>query len=212
MSRLRLCLASLLFATTASACAPTLAHTSTPDSARIEIDRARLRAKLAERRAQTVKNFLAYREGRVYPINDQGGGFRHVWVDQAGNLCAAATLLSKDWGRDAALRVGAANGGIKLADATGSVADWILTSGMTRAEMVSIQVPGFNERFGEDQRQQEITRLYQIYVDVERQVNSLWNANLDLAVDQLMKRPDLAHEVLGGRVAGPGAYAQPPIG
>jgi hypothetical protein len=38
----------------------------------------------------------------------------------------------------------------------------------------------------------EIARLYQIYVDVERQLAGLWEENLDHAVDALMARPELA--------------------
>src|SRR5687767_11129582 len=107
MTRLHLCFASIAFALAASSAsadvAPAKAHTTTT----VAIDRAAVRAKLAERRETTVKSFLAYRDARVYPINQlPGGGFRHVWIDRDGNLCAAATLISKDWGRDATIRVG----------------------------------------------------------------------------------------------------------
>ncbi|MEO8701994.1 MAG: hypothetical protein ABI867_18255 [Kofleriaceae bacterium] len=216
MNRLKLLLASALLATSVAACAPALAHTSRVDPVKVEISRAELRTKLAERRAATIKNFLAYRDARVYPVNLlPGGGFRHVWVDGNGNLCAAATLISKDWGRDATVRIGIPNVEIKMADATGDLANWILTSGLTRAEIVAIQVPGWNggrDVIPIDQFQLETERLYGIYFDVERQMKSLAEQNLDLAVDQLMKRPDLAREVLGGRVAGPGVYAKPPVG
>ena len=56
-------------------------------------------------------------------------------------------------------------------------------------------------------RQQEITRLYQIYIDVERQLTSMWDESLDDATDALMKRPDLARELLRDQVAGPGRFA-----
>lgn len=216
MTRLRLCLASLLLASSLStACSNVHAGTTTPSPSQLEparkIDRAALRAKLAERRAETVKNFLAYRDAWIYPIV-QGplGRFHHVWIDASGNLCAAATLISKDWGREATIRAGQ-NRGIKLSDVTsGPLADWILTSGLTHHELVAIQVPGFS--IEDNARQSELARLHAIYIDVERQLADLGDESLDAAVDALMKRPDLARGMLDGRVAGPGKFAMPPVG
>lgn len=217
MSRLRLCLASLLFASAVSAgCSTSSPHlVPTPGPAQTRIDRAAVRAKLAARRQQSYERFLAYRDAMVYPINAlPGGGFRHVWVDDLGNLCAAATLISGDWGRDASARIGRENIEIKIADVkSGPIADWLLMSGLTHHELVAIQVPGWQDNnpvIIDDGRGQEITRLYQIYVDVERQLMSLWDENLDEATDALMRRPDLARELLRDRVAGPGRFATPP--
>lgn len=220
MTRLRLALASFLLAATASACAPNLQQKAVPVTApHAQLDRAALRAKLAARRDEIMQRFLGYREARVYPINNlPGGGFRHVWLDDNGNLCAAATLVSKDWGRDAAIRAGAANREIKIADVkSGPLADWVLTTGLTHAELVAIQVPGFNEEWNRERRddgarQAEVNRLYGIYLDVERQMRSLWDENLDLATDALMQHPELARGVLSDRTAGPGIYANPPVG
>jgi len=219
MSRLRLCLASLLLAAGASACAPNLQQKSVPVTSQIQTqtqrDRAAVRAKLAARRELVMQRFLAYREARVYPVNFLGGGFRHVWLDNNGNLCAAATLVSKDWGRDAAIRAGEANPEIKIADVkSGPLADWVLTTGLTHAELVAIQVPGFNERMNDEMRKrdEEIGRLYGIYIDVERQMRSLWDENLDIATDALMKHPELVRGILHDQVAGPGVYAKPPVG
>jgi hypothetical protein len=219
MSRLRLCLASLLFASAVSAgCTSTaqLAPKPVPGVPQTQIDRAAVRAKLAARRQQSYERFLAYRDAMVYPINAlPGGGFRHVWVDDLGNLCAAATLISGDWGRDASAAIGLENLEIKIADVrSGPINDWLLMSGLTHHEVVAIQVPGWNgqgggEIFIDDGRSQEITRLYQIYVDVERQLTSMWDESLEDATDALMRRPDLARELLRDRVAGPGRFAQP---
>ena len=218
MNRLRLTIASLLFASVAATgCVPsaTAGSTRAPVTQQA-IDRAALRAKLAERRDLTIERFLAYREARVYPINDlRGSGMRHQWIDAQGHLCAAATLLSLDWGREATLLAGKKDyliniGGLlafkKLANVTkGPIADWILTSGLTHHEIVAIQVPG-SDMFPAPQ---ESDRMYQIYVDVERQLSGLRNEALDEATDALMKRPELAREVLDGKVAGPGPYAVP---
>ena len=69
-----------------------------------KLDRDQVRAALAARRQVVYERFLAYREGRVYPVNNVAEGYEHVWLDSFGNLCAAATLISKDWGR-AAIRL-----------------------------------------------------------------------------------------------------------
>ena len=189
------------------------------------IDRAQVRARLADRRKLVIERFLAYREGRVYPINAlPGGGFRHVWLDDQGNLCAAATLVSLDLGRDAAIRAAAGNTEIKMADArTGALNDWILTSGLTRHEIVAIQVPGWQARQPRPPierpapvdpqiaaRAAEVQRLYQIYQDVERQLSVLATDSLDEATDALMKRPDLARALLADHPA-PVAFAKPPV-
>jgi hypothetical protein len=212
MTRLRLAFLSLSLSF--AACAVTAQAKTVPapqiaiKDKQTEIDRAALRAKLAERRAVTFKNFLAYRDAMVYPINElPGGGVRHVWRDHNGNLCAAATLISKDWGRDAAIRVGKQNVELKLADVkTGPVLEWMLTSGMTRSELVAIQLPGHMDMPTE--RELEINRMFTIYQDVERQVRSLDQQNLDLATDELMKHPALARQLLDGKVAGPGKFAK----
>jgi hypothetical protein len=213
MTNLRNLLASLFIASSLAACATgTTTHVTKPAPGHIQLDRAAVRAKLAARRQLVVSRFLAYREGRVYPVNNlPGGGLRHVWLDDFGNLCAAATLISGDWGREVAIAVGAKNREIKLADVkTGPVADWILTSGLTHHEIVAIQLPGDDVTRGFNrQPPEEIERMYNIYVDVERQLEGLWDESLDQAVDALMKRPELAREILNDRIAGPGPFAQP---
>lgn len=186
-----------------------------------KIDRARLRAALATRRQQSFDRFIAYREGRVYPENTYQNGALHVWLDASGHLCAAATIISGDWGRAATERVASEDNFIALADVhDGPLADWILTSGLTHSEIVAIQVPPMRPDPGivmpePDPRSQEIARLYNMYVDVERQISGMWDENLDSATDALMKRPDLARALLDGVAAGPGRFAEPsdaPVG
>jgi hypothetical protein len=216
MTRFKLCLASILFAAgVAHAATPPSTETAPshpiPAEVTVKLDRAQVRAKLAERRAVVLERFLAYRNARVYPVNNlSGGGRRHVWVDDWGNLCAAATLISQDWGRDAAVRIGEKDREIKLASVkTGAVADWILTSGLTHREIVAIQLPGDNlgERMNQ-QRNIEIARMFTIYQDVERQIRSSDKDSLELATDALMKRPELARALLAGTTAGSGEFGR----
>ena len=162
------------------------------------IDRAAVRAALAERRAITFQRFLAYREARVYPYNP-GPGTAHLWIDGEGHLCAAATIISGDWGRDATVAAAEGNVGLRLSDVkAGRLNDWMLTSGLAHHELVAIQVPGWDPgpQPEPDQRQQEIVRLYQTYVDVERQLTNLWDEDLEQATDALLARPALARAFL----------------
>lgn len=218
MTRLKFALASLLLATSLGACAKaTTVSPAKPDvvAPAKQLDRAKLRAKLAARRDLNIQRFLAYREGRVYPVSSTPGT-THLWFDEAGNLCAAATLISAEWGTEATMRVGEDNLNIRLADVkTGPLADWILMSGLTRHEIVAIQAPMIGPDGGGEWRRGPILvdaenqRLYNLYTDVERQIRSLAAANLDLATDALMKRPDLARALLADQLAGPGKFAVP---
>jgi len=224
MSRVRTFLASLALATSLVGCAVPHAdaNSARPPDAQMRIMpmkqslRQQVRAKLVERRKQTIERFLAYREARVYPINSNVPGAAHVWLDELGNLCAAATLIAYDWGREASENVARENNNIALASLTeGELYNWILTSGMTQAEIVSIQAPGFMGRQDwapepvENPRLAEITRLYQLYTDVERQIRSLDKHNLDLAVDELMKHPQLARDLVAGTTASSGHFGLP---
>lgn len=178
--------------------------------------RQQVRAALAERRKLTIERFLAYREARVYPINNTIPGAAHIWLDEFGNLCAAATIIAADWGRAASEAVARENNTIALASVTeGELYDWILTSGMTQAEIVAIQAPGFagggewRPDVPSPERTAEVTRLHQLYVDVERQIRGLYKHNLELAVDELMKHPQLARDLVAGKQASAGHFGAP---
>lgn len=210
MTRLRCLLSSLLVAASLStacfASTPTAPAKPVAAETSIRIDRAQVRAKLAERRAVMIERFLAYREARVYPWNRGVLTTRHIWFDDLGNLCAAATLISYDWGRASTIKVGEADRGLQLAKVkTGEVADWIATSGLTHHEIVAIQAPAIGV---EDPmiRDAEIERLYALYTDVERQLRTLGDESLDLATDALVKRPDLARRLLAGKLPGAGKF------
>jgi hypothetical protein len=229
MSRVRTFLASLALASSLVGCAVPHAEAKSAKPAPVaqimikppvkDTLRQQVRAKLVERRKLTIERFLAYREARVYPINTNVGvpGAMHIWLDDFGNLCAAATIIAQDWGREASENVARENNNIALASLTdGELYNWILTSGMTQAEIVAIQAPGFAGGGGvpidmprENPRMAEITRLHQLYTDVERQIRSLDKHNLDLAVDELMKHPQLARELVAGRTATAGHFAKP---
>lgn len=214
MSKIRLALASLLLASSLGACVSSSAVVPVKpiptNKDPMVVDRAKLRAKLAERREVNFGRFLAYREGRIYP-RAATPGTQHIWFDASGNLCAAATVISGDWGVEPTKQIGAKNLAMRIADVkSGVLADWILMSGLTKYELVAIQAPMVypdpQPEYPITMEDPEITRLYTLYTDVERQLRSLWDANLDAATDALMKRPDLARELMNDRVASPGGF------
>jgi hypothetical protein len=211
MTRLKLLVSSLLVSASLSACANAQARTTadkpvTADVA-VKLDRAKVRAALAARRKVVIERFLAYREARVYPWNNSFMPTpAHLWFDIRGNLCAAATLISYDWGKPSTMKVGVDNRGIMLSKVTkGEVADWMLTSGLTHHEIVAIQAPAVGVD-DEQMRGAEIERLYALYTDVERQLDTLAEESLDQATDALMKRPALAKKFLAGKLPGPGKF------
>ncbi len=76
----------------------------------------------------------------------------------------------------------------------------MLTSGLTQHELVAIQVPGFEYTPEPEAMTPEVAIMYPLYVEVERQIQSQWEANLDLAVDQLMAKPALARAFLASKL------------
>jgi hypothetical protein len=215
MSRRRWLLGTLLLSLSLGACSPaTQPRTvATPKPIVVKpeapaIDRAKLRAALSARRDTVVARFLAYRDAGVYPINTFSDQPEHIWLDAYGHLCAAATLVSEDWGYSAAANVSLENNFIKMADVhDGPLSDWVLTSGLTHHEIVSIQVLPVQPDPEEQRNDQETARLYTLYVDVERQLRAMWDESLDDATDALMKRPDLARALIDGVASGPGRFA-----
>jgi hypothetical protein len=212
MSRLAfsLALTSLLASTipaAASANAPTPVPSTTTTSSdfataaslRIAppvVDRARLRARLLENRRANIARFHAYRIAGVYPSNVFTSSVDNIWRDQQGHFCAAATIIRASGELELVDQIAEENNFFRLADVSqGPVMDWILTSGLTQAELVMIQKPtvGIDPKL----RAAETRRLASLYRDIERKLLAKQRANLDLAVDRLMRQPHLAQRFLG---------------
>lgn len=166
----------------------------------IKLDRAKLKAALATRRADNLLRFRAYQAAGVFPHNFVKDGALNVWLDQEGRLCAAATLISAV-NPDLAMKVAPVNDFIRLADVKdGELMDWMLTSGFTQEEIVAIQEP-FMGRMEPDvepdpRRLAEDARLTKRYAQVTKQLVKQRAKNLDLAVDRLMANPTLAASLL----------------
>lgn len=180
-------------------------------SARIEaepivLDRAKVRAKLAANRAANLARFRAYQRAGVFPSNTYSDSKLNVWLDADGHLCAAATIIKASGQADLVARVADQTNFIRLADVTqGPLMDWILTSGLTQAEIVAIQEPFApvvspvepSPRIVDgDLRRRENQRLLAKYKSVDATIVKGTQASLDVATDRLMKHPELALKLL----------------
>lgn len=163
--------------------------------------RARLRGVLAKRRAKNVKSFAAYVSRGLYPHNFVEPGALNVWIDEEGRMCAAATMIFRSSAsmRPLVQQQQQLDNFIRLADVTdGALHDWILTSGLTQAEVVAIQEP-FMGRPGEPDlrwRIAEDQRLRTRYAEVQRQLARDRDASLEAAIDALATRPDLVAKLI----------------
>ncbi|MBS1124774.1 MAG: hypothetical protein H6Q90_7002 [Deltaproteobacteria bacterium] len=178
------------------------------------LDRAVVRAKLIANRATNVASFRAYVKRGVFPSNTYRNGKLNVWIDQAGNKCAAATMIS-DWGLgDLVTRVAEQSNFIRLKDVRqGPLMNWMLMSGLTQEEIVAIQEPGFMVRQREpepqmpaprpilvdaDLRKAEDIRLTRRYQQVDAMIAKNQKRSIEVAVDRLMNNPELAWQLIDG--------------
>lgn len=178
-----------------------------------QVDRAKVRAALIANRRANLARFRAYYRAGKYPSNVYADGLTNVWRDEDGRLCAAATIMKASGEGALVEKIAEQNNFIKLADVTqGPVLDWILTSGFTQAELVAIQKPF--QRVGqielEEQdaqlkpivvidpklRTDETVRLTKLYRRIDVRLTKSSTSSLDLAVERLMKRPDLARDLV----------------
>ncbi|HVK74933.1 MAG TPA: hypothetical protein VM734_16505 [Kofleriaceae bacterium] len=162
--------------------------------------RARLRKILAARRAKNIAAFRAYATRGVYPHNYVTSGKLNVWIDEDGHLCAAATMIFQSGAKDLVRKVGRDDKYIRLADVTtGQLMDWMLTSGLTQAEIAAIQEPMMGARAlppepdpgSQDWRIAEDARLRARYAEVLTMLARDRDTSLDAAIDALAARPDL---------------------
>jgi hypothetical protein len=174
------------------------------------INRDDLRAALARMRAANLDAFRAYEKKGVFPSNTYTDGELNVWRDADGHLCAAATMI--DGSQHAlVMRTAEQTNFIQLKDVSqGPLMDWILTSGLTKDEVVLIQRPFrpvARPQIAPEQptvvdahkRAVETARLRTKYAAIEKQIVANDKKSLDLATDRLMKHPDLAWKVLHTR-------------
>lgn len=172
---------------------------------RVPATRAEVRAMLVQNRAANVARFLAYQQNGSFPSNVYTGRALNVWRDTEGNFCAAATIIRASGQTALVDQIAEDDNFIRLATVTtGPMMDWILTSGLTQAELALIQRPfrpvATNPSLENPGlvaaspalRATESARLAKLY----RQINATLVRNqkhsVEAAVDRLMKRPQVA--------------------
>jgi uncharacterized protein YbaR (Trm112 family) len=182
--------------------AGTAAYPISDDVPPFVVDRARLRAKLADARKANLERFRAYQAKGIFPSNVYTSGALNVWRDQDGNYCAAATIIRTSGQTALVDEVAASDNFIKLADVTsGPLMDWILTSGLTQAELALIQrpfvgvakqpalepVPETIIAVDPKLRAKETARLAKVYKQIDATLVKQSKASLDAAVDRLLR-------------------------
>ena len=174
----------------------------------VSLDRAAIRAKLAQNRTANLARFRVYQQKGVFPNNTFTTGKLNVWLDHVGNLCAAATIMKLSGEDDLVQRTADQTNFIRLSDVRqGPLMDWILTSGLTQDEIAAIQEPMMRvsqepsmrpEPILVDARMRRIEdrRLIKKYKQVDAQIVKAANKSLDAATDRLLANPDLARKFL----------------
>jgi hypothetical protein len=172
----------------------------------VTLDRATVRARLAQIRAANLARFRAYQRAGVFPSNTYDESKLNVWRDRDGHLCAAATIIDASGEHELVARVAEQSNFIRLADVTsGPLMDWILVSGFTQDEIVAIQEPFARVRvepptpqvaIDARKRRAEDARLAKRYADVTRELVDNEQRSLDRATDRLMKNLPLASRLI----------------
>jgi hypothetical protein len=200
---------------TTVAMAGAAAHADAPQPAsyprmpRRWLDRDTVRAALVKARAANLAAFRTYQTKGIFPSNTYKPGKLNVWLDENGNLCAAATIIKMSGKADLVSKVAEQNNFIRLADVKqGPLMDWILASGFTQAEIAMIQEPFMpvvrepalapSKPILADSklRKAEDARLRATYKKVEAQLVKASKKSLDKATDLLMKHPDVAFQLI----------------
>jgi hypothetical protein len=171
-----------------------------------ESQRALVKKILTSRRAKNVKAFQTYARRGVYPHNYINNGSLNIWIDGDGHMCAAATMMWKSGAKSLVRQTQEDNNFIRLADVTdGPLLDWILTSGLTHAEVIEIQAPmvgapnrgiEFPEPGTEDWRIANDRALRAGYEVTLSSLAANRDASLEAALDAIDLRPDLVGKLL----------------
>ncbi len=172
------------------------------------LDRDTVRTALVKARATNLAAFRAYQLKGTFPSNTFTSRKLNVWQDDAGNLCAAATIIKASGQDDLVERIAGRNNFIRLADMKqGPLMDWILMSGFTQGEIASIQEPFMpvmrkptepapSVLVDARKRKAEDARLRAVYKKVDAQIVKHAAKSLDLATDRLMNNQQLAWQLV----------------
>ncbi len=125
-----------------SAPMPVMVRPPPPDWRAVPTNASHWRGYLAQQRSMQIARLRMYAQAGQFPENRVQPGRLNVFVDGNGRLCAVANLMAQSGHRALVDRVTSSNNFLRFADvSSGPLADWALSSGLTREEIVRIQEP-----------------------------------------------------------------------
>ncbi len=160
--------------------------------------RARLTKLVLKRRQLQIERLRLYRMRGLFPRNTYANKILRVLVDKDGRFCAVANLIALDGKRLMVLQEAKKNRFVNFKNVhSGALFDWVLSSGLTKAEIVAIQLP--DSRIGRRPRpdmpivtvKSERQRLIRHLFNVERQLLAQQTTSVNTIVDAMMKQPKL---------------------
>lgn len=147
---------------------------------------------LQSQRSVQIARLRMYAQAGVFPENRVRPGALNVFVDSNGRLCAVANLMAQSGHRSLVDRVAGSNNFLRFADVgSGPLADWALSSGLTREEIIRIQEPyeyipaGLPANIEWQAQQAERARLQNHFAVVLRELEVNTPSSLALAVNRL---------------------------
>lgn len=160
--------------------------------------RAKVRSHLATQRQIQVSRLAAYSAKGIFPRNTVATGLLNVFVDDAGNLCAAANLIALSGNRALVAKTAKRDNFIRLVNVKkGALLDWMLMSGLTVEEIDRIQEPYMGMPMEPEPSviAAETRRLQLHFNRVLAELSRNTEASLDAATDRVMKRLDLVAKI-----------------
>jgi hypothetical protein len=199
----------------AESASPIVAISTVQSAEAPALTREQARAFLLQQREQHLEMFATYRLAKSYPSNTYTSSMANVWRDEQGHPCAVANLVLQSGNQALFQSIANDNNAFRVADIRlaiedSAVANWVLTSGFTQAELALIQrpfapvaqhrrpkpsVPSGNVasvRIDAAKKAKDTNRLAKLYAKIDAKLQRDSQASIDAAVDELMKHPELA--------------------
>jgi hypothetical protein len=155
---------------------------------------ATLEARLRAERARQIARLEAYAAAGRFPRNPSVPGFSHQFLDASGTPCAVANLIWQSGHADLVRETARTHNDVVLSDVhDGPLADWILTSGLTREEIAVIQAPAYMPPVPTvNANVAEVARIRAHLASTIALLRADTDASIDVAVQRLAGRADLA--------------------
>jgi hypothetical protein len=172
--------------------APRIAVRPPPQWQVVQTPSSAWRVYLSQQRATQIARLRVYAQNGVFPLNRVRPGRVNVFVDPSGRLCAVANLMALSGHRTLVDRVAQSNNFLQFRDvSSGPLADWALSSGLTREELIRIQEPysfipaNVPQNIAWQAEQAERARLQAHFAMVLQELEFNTDRSLDVAVSRL---------------------------